>query len=68
MINSIKCRFLLVIALVCYTISYAQDGPGGFFPPPENPKNPIDMYVYVLMAVAVIFIAIFAKKRSKVNA
>ena len=66
MINIIKNKLSLLIAVVFYSLASAGTTPG--VPTVDDPKNPIDMYVYVLMAVAVIFIAIFAKKRSKVNA
>ena len=56
-------KILITLLLVVYGLSYAQNTPGcNPFDPECDPASPIDMYVYVLGAAAVLMIAYFAKK------
>ncbi len=58
-------KILITLLLVVYGLSYAQNTPecNPFdFPDGCPPASPIDMYVYVLGAAAVLMIAYFAKK------
>lgn len=65
MTRSIKDKFLVVLALAIFGFGFASDGPGGpCWDCPEQ-ANPIDMYVYVLMAIGALFIAFFGKRLMK---
>lgn len=57
-------KILITLLLVVNVLSYAQNTPGcnPFDPECADPTSPIDMYVYVLGAAAVLMIAYFAKK------
>ena len=56
-------KILITLLLVVYGLSYASDAPECPEIFPEcAPASPIDMYVYVLGAAAVLMIAYFAKK------
>lgn len=60
-------KVFLVLSILCISFVNAQNTPGApcgidGFPPCERPASPIDMYIYVLVAVALLIIAYFAKK------
>lgn len=62
-------KLLLILFVASFSLIYAQgNGPGGQPPcgtpitPPCAPKSPIDMYVYILAAVAILGIGLFATR------
>ena len=64
LINKTLFIFLLVISVLC-TAQTPPDPPGGGTGGPGAAASPVDMYVYVLGVVAILFIIYFAKQREK---